>query len=413
VRLARRNVWRETRRSLLTSAAMVVGLALLILSRSLADGAHEDWIDTGVRIASGHLAVQAPGYQETLSFRNRMEPDAVARAEEALAALDGRFGDRLVSSRLSVQGLGSSASSALPILIEGVDPAVESRFSLLAQRVHEGRYLEPDDGAVAYVGAEFARRLGLRIGSRFVVTAQTASGDIEGQLLRVAGTFRFGIPEMDEGVIHIPRATAESWLGAPGAATTIAVLLSSSREVDPAVRTLEQALDGQGLRVLSWREASPELDSAVRMDDYGDYMFHIILFAIVALAILNSVLMAVLNRQREFGLLRALGLSSGETGALVLIEGILVTAFSGLVGVVLGFAVVWIFFRDGLDIRAFMDTEFTFSGIVMDPVMVPHLRFAHLVQGLIAIFVIGVLSSIYPAVHAARLDIAESVKFEN
>jgi putative ABC transport system permease protein len=412
-RLAVRNLIRESRRSLLTSSAMIIGLGLLILSRSLADGAHEDWIYMGVRLGTGHVALQAPGYQESRQFRHRLDSAAVAHALEAIADPRLESAVRLTAPRLSVHGLAASASSALPVLVEGVDPAVEARFSVLPERLEEGRYLEATDRQAAFVGRGLATRLGLHIGSRFVVTAQGGDGEIEGQLLRVVGIFRFGVTELEEGVIHIPMETARSWLATPGEATTLAVLLDSSREVEPVVNRLGRTLEGTGVRALSWREASPELDSAVRMDDYGDYLFHAILLAIVALAILNAVLMSVLNRRREFAVLRALGLEGRATGALVYLEGVLLTLASGAVGILVGLAVTWFFFRDGLDLSALMDGDITFSGIVMDPVMVPEFRGAQIVQSLLFTLLIGMTSSLYPAVHAARLDVAESLKFEN
>jgi ABC-type lipoprotein release transport system permease subunit len=411
-RLAIRNLIREGRRSLLTASAMVVGLGLLILSRSLADGAHEDWIDTGVRLGSGHVALQAPGYLESGQFRHRLDPGRVDVALGALSDSSLLPHVRAVAPRLAVQGLAASAASALPVMVEGVDPQVESEFSLLPERLDEGRYLAPDDRQAAYVGRSLATRLNLRVGSRFVVTAQGADGEIEGQLLRVVGIFRFGVQELEEGVIQIPIETARSWLAAPGQATTIAVLLGTSREVPAVLEQLGSALDGSGIRGLSWREASPELDSAVRMDDYGDYLFHAILLAIVALAILNAVLMSVLNRRREFAVLRALGLEARNTGALVYVEGLLLTLVSGAVGIAVGLAVTWFFFRDGLDLTALMDGEMTFSGIVMDPVMVPEFRLAQIVQSLLFTLAIGATASLYPAVHAARLEVAESLKFE-
>jgi ABC-type lipoprotein release transport system permease subunit len=412
VRLAIRNLVREGKRSLLTASAMVVGLGLLILSRSLADGAHEDWIDTGVRLGSGHVALQAPEYLESRQFRHRLDPTRVDAASRALEDPLLAPHVRAVAPRLAVQGLAASAASALPVMVEGVDPEVESEFSLLPERLDEGRYLAPDDRQDAYVSRSLATRLNIRVGSRFVVTAQGADGEIEGQLLRVVGIFRFGVQELEEGVIQIPIETARSWLAAPGQATTIAVLLGSSREVPPVLEQLDSVLGDSGIRGLSWREASPELDSAVRMDDYGDYLFHAILLAIVALAILNAILMSVLNRRREFAVLRALGLEGRNTGALVYVEGLLLTLVSGMVGIAVGLAVTWFFFRDGLDLTALMDGEMTFSGIVMDPVMVPEFRVAQIVQSLLFTLAIGATASLYPAVHAARLEVAESLKFE-
>lgn len=411
--LSARSVGRNARRSTLTSAAMALGLALLMFSRALADGGHEQWIDSAVRLGTGHLAIQAPDYLETGRLEHRLDASAVARIEAVLDAPGPDVPVKGWTPRLTVNGLASSAASALPVRIEGVDPEREATFSTLVGQLGAGRYLEPDDRLHAYIGVELARRLQLDVGERMVVTAQTASGEVEGQLVRVVGTFRTGIQELDEGLIHIPLHTARSWLGVSGDLTTVAVLLESSFETDHAAVALRRALDGdRGIRVLGWRQASPELDSAVRIDDYGDYIFHTILFAIIGLAILNAVLMAVLGRRREFGILQALGLTGAETGLVVFGEGLFLTAASGLAGLVLGFAVTWIFFRDGLDFSGLMEGDMTASGGVIDPVIVPVFRSGQVLMSLASILIIGTLASLYPAYRASRLDVAEAMKFE-
>jgi len=314
-----------------------------------------------------------------------------------------------------VTGLASSASSALPVRVESVDPDGERIFSDLDEKVVDGRYLQPDDRLHAYIGVELARRLGLKVGSRFVLTAQGASGDVEGQLVRVAGIFKTAIPEMDEGLIHIPIETAREWLGTPGAITTHAVLLESSRDTDGVVEELQDRLAGDSaLRVLGWREASPELDSALRMDDYGDYVFHSILFAIVALAIMNAVMMSVLGRRREFGVLQALGLTGAETGWVVFGEGLFLTVASGAVGMALGFLSTWVFFRDGLDFSGIAESESAWAsaGGIVDPVIVPIFHSSQVLLSLYFTLIIGTLASIYPAMRASKLDVAEAMKFD-
>ncbi len=413
MRLAARNLRREARRSLLTASAMVAGLALLIISRTLADGAHEDWIEDGVRFGLGHVAFQAPGYRESGSLDDRLSGEQIRACLEALEAtpLNGEVVE--VITRLTVQGLASSSATAVPVRILGVEPESENAFSQMGDMLVEGRYLEDDDRLAAYVGLALAERMELEVGSRFVLTAQTAGGDIEGQLMRVRGIYRSGLTEMDEGLIHIPINTARDWLQAPEAATTIAVLLDHSMHVPRTVPALANALQGTGVRVLPWQESSPELDAAVRMDDYGDYVFHGILFFIVGLAILNAVLMSVLNRKREFGLLHAMGLSPGETATVVFWEGLFITFVSGVMGMLLGFAFVWLFWRDGLDLTVFLERDLTFSGIVFDPVMMPVFRFTQVIQSLVFTAIIGVAASLYPAFQAARIDPAEAMKFEH
>ncbi len=411
-RLAARGVLREARRSLLTASAMALGLALLMFTRSLADGGHEDWINTGVRMGAGHVLFQAPGHRESRSLDDRLSGSQASAALTALAALEGPLAPLAITRRLSTRGLASSASSALPVVIDGVDPESESGFSQAAERVMEGRYLEPDDRLAAYVGVGLVERLGLSLGSRFVLTAQSTGGEIQGQLVRVVGIFRTGLLEVDEGLVHIPISTARSWLEADDAVTTVGAILPYSRVVPDVVRAVRADIGDDNIRVLSWQEAYPELDAAVRIDDYGNYVFHGILFAIIALAVLNTVLMAVLHRKREFGVLQALGLTPADTGLVVFVEGLLLTALAGVVGMIAGAALTWGFFRDGLDFSAFMTEEFTFSGIVIDPVIVPEFRLVQVLQSFLSIAVVGITASIYPAYQATKIDVGEALKFE-
>lgn len=408
--LALRNLGREMRRSALTAAAMAVGLALLIFSRTIADGAHEDWIDAGVRLGSGHVTFNAPGYRDSESLDDRMSTAQVA-ASLAAVAESGISEPPLASVRVATRGLASSPGGALPAFIVGVDAATETMFSKLSDEVVDGRYLQEGDRLHAYLGEALAERLGLRTGSRMVLTAQSASGDIEGQLVRVVGTYSTGVEALDRTLIHIPLGTARSWLGVEGA-TAVAVLLPHSSFTDPVLERTEAAANSAGVEVVGWPVTAPDLYSALKLDDGGDWAFHFILFAIVALAILNAIFISVLHRKRELGLLRALGLSGRETGLVVYIEGILLTFASGIAGVALGLVVMVVFFRDGLDISGMMPEDLNFGGVAFDPVMMPVIEVKHVVQSVLMTFAIGLSASLYPAWHAARLDPAETVKVD-
>jgi ABC-type lipoprotein release transport system permease subunit len=393
---------------------MVLGVAVLVFSRALGDGAHEDWIEQGVRLGKGHIAIQHPAFQRSRHLDDRLSADAAGRTLEALQQPAIARHVRTVAPRLEVQGLANSASSAMPVFITGVDPVIEAEFSHLNERVVDGRYLEAGDRLHAFIGRRLADRLDLEVGSRLVFSAQDATGEIVGQFVRVVGIFSTGLPEADESIVHIPLGTAQEWLGVGEAVTTLAVLLNSGWVVPDVVDRLRTILDHRAddIAVLSWREAMPQLDAAIRIDDYGDYLFHIILFVIVGLAIVNTVLMSVLHRTREFGVLRALGLTRGQTAGVVFGEGMILTAVSGLLGMVLGFAVTWIFFRNGLDYSGMVENDFTFSGVVLDPVIIPEFRLIQIFQSLGSIGVIGILASLYPAFRATRIDVAEAMKFE-
>jgi ABC-type lipoprotein release transport system permease subunit len=414
LRLALRNVRRQARRSFLTATAIVVSMMLLVFSRALSEGGHEKWISSAVQLGSGHLVFQTPGFQTRRAIEERLQGGDLRAVDSALR--DPLLAARVTATtpRIQVAALASSAASALPVAVIGADPVREAAFSGMDRRLVEGRYLAAEDRLHAYVGEALARRLRLQLGDRLVLTAQALDSSITEQLVRVAGTFRTGIPEVDQGLVYIPLRTAQEWLGLEDGVSTIAVLLRDSWSTGRAVTRARSLLASRAgsVAVLSWREASPELDAAIRIDDFGDYVFHAILFLIVALAIVNTVLMSVLARTREFGVVRALGLRKGDSALLVTLETMTLTLVSGVTGAVLGVALTWLFFRNGLDFTRFMGEQFTAAGAVIDPVFVPAFRGAQIVQSFLFVVAIGLLAALYPAFRATRIDITEAMKFE-
>ena len=414
--LAMRNLRRQLRRTMLTAATMVIGGALLIFSFALSDGTHEQWIDSGIRTSTGHITIEQPEFRVSRTIENRLPTDVRRETERALRAPEIAPHVVAVSSRLTISALASSAAGARPAQVLAVDPPAEARFSTLDDQLVEGRYLDADDRLAAYVGVGLASSLELKLGSRLVVQAQDANHDIAAQLLRVVGIFQNGVPEVDQTMVHIPLATAGDWLGSAHDVTNVGVVLNGSTAVAAVTAhlndTLADSIARGDVRVIGWREANPALAAAIAIDSFGNYLVFGILFTIIAFGIVNTVLMSVLHRHREFGVLQALGLTPGQTGTIVLVEGLTLTAISGFVGVTIGYLATSYFIGEGLDMAALMGEDMTFSSVVIDPVMVPQFRLVRVAQILTFIFCIGAVASIYPAIRAAKIDVAESMKFE-
>ncbi len=411
LRLAVRNVLRQRRRSVLISLAMILGIALLIFFLALGDGLHAQWIDAGVRLADGHVSIETPAFRRSASLDDRLDSAAVARVARALADPSVAPFISVAAPRLSVSALASSASSALPVQVLGVDPDAERRFSALPEKLIAGRWLSDTDVHAAIVGQGLVSRLGLSLGSRFVITAQTTGGDVQEQLVFVTGIFHTGIRDVDEGMVDIPLRTARRWLSAPGAETSVAILLHDGSNADATAAALGPLLPAAA-RAFTWRQTSPELDAAVRVDNFGNYLFNGILLAIITVAVLEALLVSVLHRRREFGLLLALGLPASETSLVVLAEGLTLAVVSGAVGMALGMGVVWILGRTGLDLTGAMGTDMSISGAVVSPIVHPAVRLARAWEGTIVVLALGILSSVYPTWQASRIDAAQAMQSE-
>ena len=414
-KLAFRSLRLNVRRTILTAAAMILGGGLLIFGFSLSDGGQEMWIREAARMGTGHIVVERPEFRTAPRIENRLPREVHDVVTRALAEPAVASRVMAASARLSVRGLASSTAGARPVRITAVVPEAEARLSTLDAKVVAGRYLGPDDGARAVIGERLAASLRLAPGSKFVAQSEDATGEIASQLLRVAGIFRSGVAEVDQTTVQVPLRTTDAWLGTGNGVTNINVVLLHSSMVPETVDALEEALaahilDGD-VTVLDWKTANPALASAIALDDFSGSIVQVLLFGIIAFGIMNTVLMSVLHRHREFGVLQAIGMSPGQTGVIVLIEGMVLTLLSGVIGVGLGSFLTWYFFGDGLDFSGSMD-EMTFSGILLEPIIVPEFRPARYLQAFGFILVVGTIASVYPALRAAKIDITEVLKFD-
>jgi putative ABC transport system permease protein len=415
VRIALRNLRRQLRRSSLTASAMVLGIGFLMFIRALEGGAHLMYVETATRMGTGHIAMEHPDYTGSRDLDDRI---AASDLKQALQAVEetARPGEVVaVFPQVNVGGLAQSASSSIPVRISGVDPDLEGDVSFFADKVVEGRYLESGDRLEAIVGVGVAERLRLELGSRLVLMAAGAGGELESQLVLVTGLFRTGVPEVDRGVVQLPISTAREWLDLGEDATSMSVILTSDDRTGPIASSIREQLreggvDAGRIAVRPWWEAMPDLYAGLRADAVQTYVMLVILLGVVALAVVNSILMAVLNRSREFGVMRALGLSRTSVGAMVMVEGVILTLASGLVGMVLGLAISLGLFRDGVDISWLFGGDLAFAGAIVEPVISPAVLVVDVVAILSIVMALGILATLYPAWHATRIEPAEAMK---
>ncbi len=293
--------------------ALGLGLTLLLISLGLLDGSHEQMITNAVRFGTGHVVIQAQGYQDTGSQELLLPTRVVSTTEEFLHTEAMKHVVRGVSPRLLASGLLSSAANADGVRMMGVIPKEERTVSLIPQRIVEGKYLDDDQQSGVVIGAELARKLAVKIGAKVVLMTQAVQppdteatdaggGEMQSTLLRVSGIFRTGIQAIDAHVIQLPLPEAQVLLGVPDRVTQVAVLLEREGDSLMVARGLRKQLTGAPVEILPWREAMPALAQLFLLDDAFNYVMNGVVLAMVGLGILNTILMRVLERRYEFGL---------------------------------------------------------------------------------------------------------------
>jgi len=422
VKVGWRNLWRNPRRTLLTALALCVGLALLLISLGLIYGSHEQKIANGVQLGAGHVVVQARGYQDTRAQDLLLPPSVVSATEDLLRSRAGAGVLRGIGPRLLASGLLSSATNSSGVDVVGVIPAAEESISLIPQRIVEGSYLQDAKPSGVVMGAELARKLAVRLGSKVVLTTQAvrqpdaqtadgAAGEMQSALLRVTGIFRTGLREFDAYTIHLPLPEVQTLLGAPDQVTQVAVFLAQAGDSSLVAMRLRERLTGVPVEVLTWRESLTEMAQLFWLNEAFNYVTNGVLLVMVGLGVLNTILMAVLERHHEFGVCAAVGLRPGQLAGMILCESLMLAGMSLTLGLLLGLGVHLYFAAFGLDLRWFVELNLPVWK-AFDPVFYSRLSPGQVARSVGVVFLMTVILSVYPVLKAARTALPDALKAE-
>jgi len=336
--LAWRNLWRRPQRTALSlvSIALVAGLLVFILS--FQDGVYGQMKETTLRIFDGYAQFQPVGYAADPDMTDAItRPDVLARHAEAVAGVSA------AAPRVNGFAILANGPRSYAAAVVGVDPASEAKISTIASRIQDGRYLAPGDTDAAILGDVLAKNLGVGVSGRVTLLGSARDGSVAADVLRVAGIYHSGIPELDRSILEMPLARAQDTFGMEGMANTIALGGPSLGSVNNALPSLRTLARREGVAVRDWQAMEPAMRDAIDLKYATSMLFYASLVVVVAFIILNTLLMSVLERTREFGTLLALGMRPGQIAAMVWIELLALALIGCGVGVAVGgVATLWL-----------------------------------------------------------------------
>jgi len=411
MKLAWRNIWRHRKRTLITLSSIAIGFALAVLMIGLGDGGHNSLIRNAIKLGEGHITVQPSDYQQAPGNHKFL-----ANGASLIAQLQNLHVPGSIEPRIALQVLASSATNAIGAGLEGLGAGIDQRALMLQPSLIHGHWLEADDIRGIVIGDGMARKLNVSIGSKVVIMAGKQGGDSQAQLARVRGIFDSKIEAIDDYLMLSNISLARLYLVGEGAdaslepVTRFAVYLDDPSTMEHVKYQLQTALEDKHAVVLDWQQMMPDLVQFIIVDDAGNYVFLVLILIMVVFGILNTVLMSVLERTREFGLLRALGLSRRYLLLLVFCESLLLSAVAVGLGWLFGGAVHLWFSTYGLDITAMMGGNTAMMGTFMDPVIYTELSWSRITQLTLIIFTATLGSGIYPAIKAARVTPVEALR---
>ena len=335
LKLALRNILRQKRRSLLTGLSISGGFVLSVFSFSLTEGTYENAIDFFTRDHTGHIQIHSGDYHERPKiYKTISQPEAV----EAIIKNESKI--KAFAPRIFAPALAYAGSETSVVSVIGVDPFLESKASRIEEKVSSGKYFdqEPTGRGLSKVmiGAGVSVSLDVGVGDEIVLISQGADGSIANDLFEVVATVGTK-SSFDNMVVYLPLDVAQDFISVPNEVHEyVLVTANASRSVFLAT-ILQQRIDllDVDLTVSPWQVIESSFYKSMRADQQGNYFILAIIIFLVCIGVLNTVLMSVLERTREFGVLIAIGSRPNDIFKMIFIETILLATLSMLFGLIL------------------------------------------------------------------------------
>lgn len=403
LRLAWRNLWRHKRRTWLTVGAMVFSNSLLVFSISLQFGSYEMMIDNTLQAFSGHIQLQHEQYLDDPKMRHTL-PEIVSTAQ--------RLRDELKIKNIGARAVGfalaSSSNRSYGVQILGVQPLYEGRVSSIPGLVNEGGYLRQDSYDEIVIGSILARNLKITIGDELTFIGSGLDSSFAAGVVRVVGIFESGIAELDRSMAEVSLAYFDDSFAMRGKGHSIAIRADNIETVDNLQARIQTLTDNQNhLVVRHWEELQPGLKQAIQADMTSAWFMYVVLIILVAFSVLNTQLMSVLERTREFGTMMALGLRPGNLSRLVVVETFLMAGLGLLLGIAIGFAITWYLSIVGFYYPGMEEMAVKFN---LPDRMYPEVSLISLTLGPGIVAFGSLLASIYPATRLYRLLPIEAMR---
>jgi ABC-type lipoprotein release transport system permease subunit len=406
LRLALRNLWRNPRRTLLTAGATFFAVGLTIFMEALGAGTHVHWIEEIVRMYPGHVEVMAQGYREhrTLDYGIDLDAEQVARLDQ-VRGIEG-WAPRVETWALTMPDLEGELGRAA--MLVGVDPKREERLSDLSDALREGRFVDGERGLV--LGFLLARSMDLEIGDSVILLSSDYYGSQAADRYQLVGTLELGVTEFDQSLALLPLEEIQQFLDYGERVSHVALFAEQSEKTEAIAADASSIFDDD-YEVVPWPTLMPDFAQLITLDDVANRLSLAILILVAGFGLLNTVLMTVLERVHEFGLMRAIGAKPRTLFLSVMLEASILALLGIAAGVLV--AIPLVLYMEGHPIPLTGIGAEAMELFSVDPLLSFELQRKNLIGSSSIMFVVALMAALPPAWRASRgapVDVMRSVR---
>lgn len=398
-----RNIWRNRRRTLINMSAIGVGLLLVLFYSGMVGGMMGEAKNQLDNAGMGHVEVFAQGYRLKRDVGIKMPQGDQLRAQLTELPPGAELGTRVLA-----RGLATSARGNEPVQVLGVEWEAEPALSAHLRQVKAGALPAAGDDRGVLVGEQLAERLGLRVGSKLRLMVQRADAEMGADLFRVRGIFHSIAPAIGQRQVYVSQPAAQALLGVEGASHQVVIQLSDPQQADLVASQLKTVL-GEQYDVLTWGELLPVLKRMEALTNNVVFALAFFVYLLVGLGVLNTMLMSVLERTREFGVLMALGTRPSRIIKVVLAESFWIATLSVVVGGLLGALLTWHFSQAGLQIAGSAES-FQLEGATINTLIKTRFSPVDILKASSFVYVMALVVGLYPASRITKLQPAEALR---
>ncbi len=401
VKLAWKNVWRNKKRTLIVAASVMFAVVLAIMMRSAQLGSYSYMIDSATHLQTGYLQVQHKDYRENRSLEKSYVPPAGLR--DSLGRMPGVSA---VAPRLETFALMSHDSITRAVGIQGIDPAGEDAMTGISKWLVKGRFLEQGDGSIL-MAAGLARKLNVSVGDSVVLYGMGYHGQTAAAVLHVCGVLELPLPQLNNSAVLMSLSRVQYIYMAPERVTALVMMLDHPDEMPRIKARLENHIPSP-LVVLDWQEMMPELKQYIQIDNASGLIMLAILYMVIAFGVFGTVMMMTAEREREFGILNALGMKKARLMIVSVVESVMVSFIGALAGLAMGIPLA--FYYVNHPIRLSGDLAAAYETLGIEPVMSFSAQPDMFGAQALVVFVIAVFCALYPLFFIRRMQASAAIR---
>jgi len=403
-----RNLWRNTRRTAVILTAIIVGIISMVVLSAFGRGVMEGMVNNAINNLVGHIKIYDSSYGADPAIENR-----IRQTDTLLADIVPVLPEHTtLVKRLRIEGLLSTSRDNVGVEIVGIEPEKERGISFIGRQGQDRGMLQADDKNGLIIGQALLERLGLATGKKVVILCQADSGETSSKAFRIRGTYRTELRDTEKRYVFVNLDVLQRMSGVGSDVTEFSLTLENgglyhAGAVNALANQLHSRIDAYGVDVLTWRQLLPAIRAYIDMFDVYMLIWFVVVFIAMGFGLANTVLMAVYERMREFGLQRALGMRSSRIIKVVMVEVLLLLVIGILLANGISLVLVKLVFKSGINLGLFAEGIEMFG---IDRIIYPVLTMRDIVTANGVVLALGMVVGLYPAVHAARFTPVETMR---